>query len=232
MPVLFLIENNGYSFSTPTSFQYACARLSDRAVGYGVTGRTIDGTDAWEVYTSVCDALETMQATLLPAILECMTLRLCGHAVYDKGDYMPAEQMRDWRARDPVPAARQKLLDLCGMSEAGVAAIEQKIDEELRGVGLGHAGQAARRGPAPDERVCRRGGLRRSGAAGSSTGETPVPRGSADETTLPPYCAAKVKNGDAVNSGVGLSPGSTIPWPFCLAWTWAHTGRHSRPARG
>ena len=63
MPVLFLIENNHYAFSTPTSCQYHCRRLSDRAAGYGITGRTIDGTDAWEVYTAVCDALEAMQAT-------------------------------------------------------------------------------------------------------------------------------------------------------------------------
>ena len=59
---------------------------------------------------SVCDALEAMQATSLPLILECMTLRLHGHAAYDKGEYVPAEQMRQWRARDPLPAARQKLL--------------------------------------------------------------------------------------------------------------------------
>ncbi len=57
VPVLFLIENNHYSFSTPTSLQYHCRQLSDRAHGYGIAGRTIDGTDAWEVYTSVCDAL-------------------------------------------------------------------------------------------------------------------------------------------------------------------------------
>ena len=56
----------------------------------------------------------------LPMVLECMTLRLHGHAAYDKGDYVPAEQMREWRQRDPVPAARQKLLELCGLSEAAV----------------------------------------------------------------------------------------------------------------
>ncbi len=101
VPVLFLIENNYYSFSTPISVQYNCRNLSDRAQGYGISGRTIDGTDAWEVYCAVCDALEAMQANSLPYLLECMTLRLNGHAAYDKCDYVSAEQMQNWLQRDP-----------------------------------------------------------------------------------------------------------------------------------
>ena len=132
VPVLFLIENNNYSFSTPTSLQYNCRQLSDRAHGYGIPGRTIDGTDAWLVYTTVCDALETMQASRLPMVLECKTLRLHGHAAYDKGDYVPAETMQEWWRRDPLPAARRKLLELSGMSEAAVAAMERAVDDEVR----------------------------------------------------------------------------------------------------
>lgn len=132
VPVLFLIENNQYSFSTPTNLQYNCRQLSDRARGYGIPGRTIDGTDAWGVYTAVCDAMESMQASSLPAILECMTLRLQGHAAYDKGDYVPAEKLQEWRERDPLPTARKKLLDVCGMSERSVAAVEQAVEEEVR----------------------------------------------------------------------------------------------------
>jgi 2-oxoisovalerate dehydrogenase E1 component len=131
-PVLFLIENNGYSFSTPTSFQYRCRHLSDRAHGYGVAGRTINGLDPWEVYASVCDTLEVMQATSLPAILECMTVRLHGHAAYDKGDYVPAETMEAWRKLDPLPATRRSLMETCAMSEAAIAAIEQAVEEEIR----------------------------------------------------------------------------------------------------
>ncbi len=133
VPVLFLIENNHYSFSTPTSFQYRCRHLADRAHGYGISGQTINGLDAWEVYSSVCDALEMMQATSLPAMLECMTLRLHGHAAYDRGDYVPAETMREWKALDPLPATRQKLLEVCGMTEPSVAAIDEAVEEEVRG---------------------------------------------------------------------------------------------------
>ena len=140
VPVLFLVQNNNYSFSTPTELQYRCANLSDRAVGYGIAGKTIDGTDAWEVYTTVQQALARMQADPEPMILECRALRLQGHAAYDKGDYVPRERLEAWRRRDPLPAARQRLLDVAGYSdgeaaelEAAVeAAIEQAVRDALR----------------------------------------------------------------------------------------------------
>ena len=132
MPVLFLIENNYYAFSTPISAQYNCRHLSDRARGYGIAGRTIDGTDAWGVYSAVCDALEGMQADSLPRLLECMTLRLRGHAAYDKGDYVPAEQMQEWRDRDPLPTARRKFQEICGFSEEDTADIEKFIEAEIQ----------------------------------------------------------------------------------------------------
>ncbi|MCE5266634.1 MAG: hypothetical protein LLG00_01940 [Planctomycetaceae bacterium] len=132
VPVLFVIENNHYSFSTPTSLQYRCRHLSDRAHGYGIKGQTINGADPWEVYSTVCDALELMQATSLPYLLECMTLRLHGHAAYDRGEYVPADAMREWQAADPLPATRRQLMDVCGMSDAAVAAIERAVDEEVR----------------------------------------------------------------------------------------------------
>jgi len=64
--------------------------------GYGIKGRTIDGTDVWEVYAAVCAALDEMTATSLPYILECMTLRLEGHAVYDKAEYVTKEERDEW----------------------------------------------------------------------------------------------------------------------------------------
>lgn len=132
VPVLFLIENNHYSFSTPTSAQYRCRRLSDRAVGYGIEGRTIDGTDAFAVYQAVCEALEAMAADPRPALLECMTLRLCGHAAYDKADYVPPELFEQWRAQDPLPRARARYAELCGCTEAEVGELEEAVEEEIR----------------------------------------------------------------------------------------------------
>jgi len=132
VPVIFLVENNHYSFSTPTERQYRCAKLSDRAFGYGITGRTINGADVWEVYQSVCDALDVMRDHPSPTILECMSMRLLGHAAYDKGGYMSAELLQQWRANDPLPATRRKLIEMDGMSEGAVASMEAAVDEEIR----------------------------------------------------------------------------------------------------
>ena len=134
VPVLFLIENNHYAFSTPTSVQYNCRRLSDRAVGYGISGRTIDGTDPWTVYSTVCEAIDAMQESSLPVLLECETLRLCGHAAYDKGLYIPAELMERWRKDDPLLQARCRLAEVCGLAESSIAGIEEAIEAEVRDV--------------------------------------------------------------------------------------------------
>jgi len=132
VPVLFLIQNNHYAFSTPVSAQYRCRRLSDRAVGYGIPGRTIDGTDAFGVYSAVFDALQSMAENQQPFLLECMTLRLCGHAAYDRGDYVPPQKMAEWQRQDPLPRARRRYLELCGGSEAELAALEETIEAEIR----------------------------------------------------------------------------------------------------
>jgi 2-oxoisovalerate dehydrogenase E1 component len=176
VPVLFLVQNNHYSFSTPTALQYNCRQLSDRAHGYGIAGRTIDGTDAWNVYTAVCDALESMQASSLPMILECLSLRLQGHAAYDKGDYVPAEQIEEWRQRDPLPAARKKLLALCGLAEARVAEMEGAVEDEVRSA-LNRALAVGRLDPSSNRLA--------------AFAEAPAPE-------VKPYRTPRVKNGEAV----------------------------------
>jgi 2-oxoisovalerate dehydrogenase E1 component len=176
-PVLFLIENNYYAFSTPISAQYNCRNLSDRAQGYGIRGRTIDGTDVWEVYSAVCDALEDMHADSLPWLLECMTLRLRGHAAYDKGDYISAEQMQNWLDRDPLPAARRKIQEISGFSESEIAAMEKIIEAAV---------QADLEAALPCKRP-------------DSRAQSWTPFAPAVPINVEPYQAEKVKNGEAVN---------------------------------
>jgi 2-oxoisovalerate dehydrogenase E1 component len=173
-PVLFLVENNGYSFSTPVSAQYHCRQLSDRAAGYGICGRTIDGTDAWGVYTAVCEALDWMHDHGLPYLLECETLRLHGHAAYDKAEYVNEAQLQQARQRDPLPAARRKLREFRGEEE--IAVMERDSEEEVRAV-VAKALEAAR----PDPRQ----------QAWTAYAEIPPPR-------IAPYQATRVKNGEAI----------------------------------
>lgn len=131
VPVLFVVENNQYAFSTPVSEQYHCERLSDRAAGYGIRGETVDGTDVCVVYDTVCDLLEEMSRTQLPALLECNCLRLTGHAVYDKAEYITEEQWAEWRPREPVALTRAALLEKTSLDEAAVAAIERDADARI-----------------------------------------------------------------------------------------------------
>ena len=131
VPVLFVIENNEYAYSTPISLQYNCKNLSDRAAGYGIIGKTIDGTNVWEVYTEVCNALDSMRATQLPYLIESRCLRLKGHAVYDTAEYVTAEERERWQAREPMAPARKLLLELKGWNEERVAAIETEVREQL-----------------------------------------------------------------------------------------------------
>ncbi len=176
VPVLFLVENNHYAFSTPTSLQYRGQRLSERAAAYGLAGRTIDGLDVWTVYEAVHESLWAMRRDGLPRVLECMTLRLHGHAAYDKGHYVPAEQREQWRAWDPLPATRRKLAEECGLSQGGIEALEAEADSEVH-----EALAAALAAPRllPPAR-----GFRVFGSAG--------PR------RVPAFRVAKAKNGEAV----------------------------------
>ena len=187
VPVLFLIENNGYSFSVPVELQYHCERLSDRAIGYGLQGRTVDGTDPWEVYSAVSQMLERMKDNPQPALLECRTLRLHGHAAYDKAEYVSAEKRAEMAARDPLPATRAKLLDVCGLDERSVDDIERSmgavVEQSVR-----EAMQAARpRVPA----VAKTARERADQAESLTYADTVLP-------TLPPLTVDRAKNGDAV----------------------------------
>ena len=214
VPVLFLIENNHYAFSTPTSVQYNCRRLSDRAVAYGISGRTIDGTDPWTVYSTVCEAIDGMEESSLPVLLECDTLRLCGHAAYDKGLYVPAELMERWRRDDPVLRTRRRLAEVCGLAESSIAGIEEAVETEIReavarALAVGRP-IAPRQWPvhARPEVDSGRPAMGKEDAetrgwGDAETSSSPRPRVSASPrlvpTPLKPFQAKGVKNGDAVN---------------------------------
>lgn len=176
VPVLFLIENNYYAYSTPTRLQYACKKLSDRAIGYGINGQTIDGTDAYGVYTTVCNIIEQMQQTSLPYILEVMTLRLKGHAVYDTADYVSAAENSAWQKQDPLPKARTAMLDCGALSLAEVAALEESVIVEIN-----DAVDRALRVGRPDPAI--------------HLGAVFAPR---TISNAEPFSAEKIKNGNAV----------------------------------
>jgi len=131
VPVVFIVENNGYAFSTPVKDQYNCEKLSDRAAGYGMRGRTVNGLDAFEVYDAVAESLELMSSAPQPVLIETMTVRLEGHAVYDNAEYVPDDVKAANLKKDPLIFARAAIIENCGVDEAELASIEAKLQAEL-----------------------------------------------------------------------------------------------------
>lgn len=110
LPVIFLIENNGYALSTPVSEQFKCPSLAGKAAGYGIEGRTVDGNNILEVYHAVSEIAATMRETPRPVLLECVTFRMRGHEEASGTKYVPQELIDKWAEKDPLKNFEQYLL--------------------------------------------------------------------------------------------------------------------------
>ncbi|MBK9338000.1 MAG: dehydrogenase [Lewinellaceae bacterium] len=110
LPVIFLIENNGYGLSTTTNEQYACKNLVDRALGYGMRGVQIDGNNILEVYSTIRKLAAEMRENPEPVLLECMTFRMRGHEEASGTKYVPKELMDMWAKKDPLDNYEKWLL--------------------------------------------------------------------------------------------------------------------------
>ena len=110
LPVIFLIENNGYGLSTPVNEQYKCEKLSDRAIGYGMEGRTIDGNNILEVYNTVSELAADIRENPRPVLLECVTFRMRGHEEASGTKYVPQIMFDEWKEKDPIANFEQFLL--------------------------------------------------------------------------------------------------------------------------
>lgn len=109
LPLILIIENNQFAYSTPVSKQYACDKLSDRAIGYGISGVTLDGTDVLKVYGETKKAVDRARAGEGPSIIETVTMRMHGHSAHDDASYVPKELFEIWKKRDPVVQFEKKL---------------------------------------------------------------------------------------------------------------------------
>ena len=102
LPVIFIIENNGYGLSTPTNEQYKCQQLVDRAVGYGMEGIRIDGNNLLEVFHTINEKAEEIRENPRPVLFECMTFRMRGHEEASGTKYIPQELFEPWKLKDPL----------------------------------------------------------------------------------------------------------------------------------
>lgn len=131
LPVLFCIENNGYGLSTPTSEQYHCENLADRALGYGMESHIIDGNNILEVYTTVQKLVEDIRVNPRPVLLEFKTFRMRGHEEASGTKYVPKELMETWGQKDPIENYKNYLLELGILSEEMHQEMATQIKEEI-----------------------------------------------------------------------------------------------------
>ena len=136
LPVLFVIENNGYGLSTPTNEQYRCANLADKGVGYGMESHIIDGNNILEVYIKVSELVASLRENPRPVLLEFLTFRMRGHEEASGTKYVPQELMDEWAKKDPIENFRTYLKDAGILTNAYDEAIrneyKQEIDEHLK----------------------------------------------------------------------------------------------------
>jgi 2-oxoisovalerate dehydrogenase E1 component len=138
LPVIFLIENNGYGLSTPVNEQFVCEKLADRAIGYGMRGLTIDGNNILEVYRTITEAREYCINEQKPILIECMTFRMRGHEEASGVKYVPKELFEEWAQKDPVTTFEKFLLDEEIIKPKNIEKIRKNIQKEIdEGIAVG-----------------------------------------------------------------------------------------------
>ncbi|HEY5392632.1 MAG TPA: dehydrogenase E1 component subunit alpha/beta [Hanamia sp.] len=131
LPVIFIIENNGYGLSTPVSEQYRCENLVDRAKGYGMEGVQIDGNNILTVYETVKGVREYCIKNQKPYLIECMTFRMRGHEEASGIKYVPKELFEQWIERDPIKNYERFLVEENILTNPQVADIKAEISEYI-----------------------------------------------------------------------------------------------------
>ncbi len=138
LPVIFLVENNGYALSTPTHEQFRCKSLADRAIGYGIKGVQIDGNNLLEVYHTISELADSIRRNPKPVLVEALTFRMRGHEEASGTKYVPNHLFDEWAKKDPVQNYEHFLLSIGLLNEDTISdlkeSFKQKIDEAWEAV--------------------------------------------------------------------------------------------------
>lgn len=132
LPVIFIIENNGYGLSTPTKSQYRCTQLADRAAGYGMEGIVLDGNNILEVYATVKRLAEELRENPRPVLIECMTFRMRGHEEASGTKYVPKELFELWDKKDPIANFEKSLLEDGLLTEDYIEKRRKELTEFIK----------------------------------------------------------------------------------------------------
>lgn len=131
LPVIFLIENNGYGLSTPSNQQFKFKSFTDKGIGYGMEAYQIDGNNLIEVYDTVKNLSDSIRKNPRPVLLECMTFRMRGHEEASGTKYVPQELFDEWAKKDPVSNFENYLLEQGVITPAQIESIKAEIKAEI-----------------------------------------------------------------------------------------------------
>jgi 2-oxoisovalerate dehydrogenase E1 component len=131
LPVIFVIENNGYGLSTPSNEQFRCKSFADKAIGYGIDGITVDGNNVLKVYETVKNLAENIRENPRPVILECVTFRMRGHEEASGTKYVPKELFDIWARKDPVTTFEKYLINEGVLTDEIIETIRTSIKTEI-----------------------------------------------------------------------------------------------------
>lgn len=131
LPVIFVVENNGYGLSTPSSEQFKCKQFIDKAIGYGIKGVQVDGNNILEVYDTVKTLAANMRKKPEPILLECITFRMRGHEEASGTKYVPKKLMDEWAKKDPVENYERFLVQEKIVDQKFPETLRKKIKKEI-----------------------------------------------------------------------------------------------------
>jgi pyruvate dehydrogenase E1 component alpha subunit len=141
LPVIYLCENNQYGMSMSVRRANSSADIADRALGYGIPGETVDGMDPLAVYEAVKRAVQHARSGKGPVLINAVTYRYYGHSKSDKQRYRTKDEVEAWRARDPIPAFRDRLISAGILTADEAAALEAQAEKTIEdAIAWGDAG--------------------------------------------------------------------------------------------
>jgi len=131
LPVLFIIENNGYGLSTPSAEQFRCKSFADKGIGYGIDAVSLDGNNILEVYGTIKKLAEDIRQNPRPVLVECVTFRMRGHEEASGTKYVPKELMDTWAKKDPIENFEKFLVAENVIDQRYADALRAKIKKEI-----------------------------------------------------------------------------------------------------
>ncbi len=129
-PLVVILENNQYAYSTPVDAHSAVTNLAEKALAHGVKAQVVDGNDVEAMYHATHEYLDLARQGQGPGLIEAKTMRMLGHALHDGAEYVPEDLLATWADQDPVSRYQAKLRDV-GLTDTDLTEVEDRVEREM-----------------------------------------------------------------------------------------------------